>query len=222
MYSLVIDASTERAVAALASHGKVIQKKELPHGNHGSRHLMPAIVEIFEVSGLTPQELDYIVVGVGPGSYTGMRVAAAIGKSLSFSLQRPLVGVSTLMGLIPENRQGPFAAILDARFAGVYLMKGVCDVEGISWSMVPTVVGLKEVGEALKEVSLLITTDKKRLSERLTKVYEWEEKAPDAGELAHQGHKKFVAGDFSDDLEILYLRPTQAEVEKKNLGFSFD
>lgn len=221
MYNLVIDSSTDRSIVALALDGAVIKKRELPLGYHGSRYLMPSVAEIFDECEISPKNLKYIVVGAGPGSYTGMRVAAVIGKTLAYSLTLPLVGVTTMLGFIPSNHEGAFVAVLDARFAGAYAMKGHCQQGVVKFTTAPAAVSLEELGAYLKDIPLLVTADKEKLERRLHAAYPsqswtWEEKAPAAEALAKEGHKKFIEGSFSEDssLEILYLRQTQAELNR--------
>src|SRR5690606_16761981 len=96
--------------------------------NHSIR-LIPAIEELLAEAGLVPTDLDGIAVGAGPGSYTGVRIAITVAKTLAWSLQIPLVSVSTLAALALGGKQA-FAhggsvpvwvvPILDARRENAY------------------------------------------------------------------------------------------------------
>ncbi len=121
MVALLIDTATERGIVALFDREKLLLSYELPIGLQNSLTLMPTVQKALQEAGLTFQELSLLVAGVGPGSYTGIRVGAVVVKTLSFALQKPLVGVSTLSGLIPAQ-DGRFAALMDAKIGGIYLL----------------------------------------------------------------------------------------------------
>ena len=111
---------------AIVKDGKVVaevvQNIKLTH----SIGAMPAIEEVMKKAGVTPSELDAIAVSEGPGSYTGVRIGVTLAKTLAWSLQKPLVGVSSLKVLAANVRVSSDAvcALFDARrqniYAGVY------------------------------------------------------------------------------------------------------
>jgi tRNA threonylcarbamoyladenosine biosynthesis protein TsaB len=76
------------------------------------------IQSLFQSANLKPHA-DLIVVGIGPGSYTGVRVAASLGLGLARVWKAKVVGVSTLEG-IAATRDGVVAVSLDARRGNVY------------------------------------------------------------------------------------------------------
>lgn len=104
------------------------------HEEVGRGHTARILVEIehlFQQCARRPGELQAIVVGIGPGSYTGLRVGVATAKGLSRALSIPLWGCDTLAAIaftaLQEGETG--AAVLDARrgnvYAGIYRKKGV-------------------------------------------------------------------------------------------------
>lgn len=93
---LALDTSTPRAVlAARLSDGRVLVAAPDPAPRHG-RSLVPAIRDLLAAAGLPLQELDGIVVGLGPGSYTGLRIGVTAAKTLAYTLGRPLAGFDSL------------------------------------------------------------------------------------------------------------------------------
>jgi len=104
---LAIDTSTNRALVALARGDVRAESRHEGGGRHG-RDLLPAIAGLLESVGLTPRSLDAIAVGLGPGSYTGLRVGLTAAKTLAFALGKPLVGVESFAAVAPN-------APLDAR-----------------------------------------------------------------------------------------------------------
>ncbi|MGG1685866.1 tRNA (adenosine(37)-N6)-threonylcarbamoyltransferase complex dimerization subunit type 1 TsaB [Pseudalkalibacillus sp. NRS-1564] len=90
--------------------------------NHSVR-LMPAIEQLLEEVQLKPIDLDRIVVAEGPGSYTGLRIGISIAKTLAWTLNIPLVGVSSLEVLGQNGRYftGAIIPFFDARRGQVYM-----------------------------------------------------------------------------------------------------
>lgn len=111
---------------AVVKEGKVVaevvQHIKLTH----SVGAMPAIEEVMTKAGVTAVEIDAIAVSEGPGSYTGVRIGVTLAKTLAWSLQKPLVGVSSLKVLAANARvsNDVVCALFDARrqniYAGVY------------------------------------------------------------------------------------------------------
>jgi tRNA threonylcarbamoyladenosine biosynthesis protein TsaB len=66
--------------------------------DHGS-FLQPAILQILAFTGITLQQIDAVAVTAGPGSYTGLRVGMATAKGLCFTLNKPLITISSLEAL---------------------------------------------------------------------------------------------------------------------------
>jgi len=93
---LAVDTSTNRAAVALARDGSPprVAPPE-PDRRHG-RGLIPAIAALLGAEGLTVRDLDAIAVGLGPGSYTGLRIGLTAAKCLAYAAARPLVGLDTL------------------------------------------------------------------------------------------------------------------------------
>jgi tRNA threonylcarbamoyladenosine biosynthesis protein TsaB len=93
---LAIDTSTIRAAVAISTRGGAIH--EAPDGGsrqHG-RSLLPVVRAALGAAGLTPTDLDLVAVGLGPGSYTGLRIGLTAAKTLAFATGRPLVGLDSL------------------------------------------------------------------------------------------------------------------------------
>ena len=122
MKVLAIDTSNYVLGVAIVDQEKVIGEviTNLPK-NHSVR-VMPTIEQLMKECGIKPKELDRIVVAMGPGSYTGVRIGVTIAKTLAWSLQIPLVGVSSLEVVAANGRHfnGSISPIFDARRGQVY------------------------------------------------------------------------------------------------------
>ncbi|WP_242145843.1 MULTISPECIES: tRNA (adenosine(37)-N6)-threonylcarbamoyltransferase complex dimerization subunit type 1 TsaB [unclassified Bacillus cereus group] len=89
--------------------------------NHSIR-LMPAVDQLLKECNVKPKELNKIVVAAGPGSYTGVRIGVTVAKTLAWSLQIPIVGVSSLEVVAANgaNFQGLICPLFDGRRGQIY------------------------------------------------------------------------------------------------------
>jgi len=88
-----------------------------------SKNIHKNISALLSKVSLTLQDLNTIALGIGPGSYTGLRVGAAIAKTLSFSLKIPIIPFYSLEAFIPEKTEN-FWILSSARSRGLYALKG--------------------------------------------------------------------------------------------------
>lgn len=87
-----------------------------------AERLVPMAQTALEVAGLGWRDLDAIAVGVGPGNFTGIRIAVAAARGLALALDIPSIGVSSFDALARE-REGPLLVVLDGR-QGRYYLRG--------------------------------------------------------------------------------------------------
>ncbi len=121
---LGIEAATEVAGIA-ACHGERVAVRELSTGEIASRAVYGAIGEVLDRLALPPEQLGCIAYGAGPGSFTGVRIAAAAAQALGYALAIPVVPVSTLAVLAAEALDAASSdrvlVCLDARRGQVYV-----------------------------------------------------------------------------------------------------
>lgn len=227
---LIIETSTEKGLIACIQNQQVVFVKELPCGLNQSKFLMPELEAYLQTYQIKLSNLSFIGVGVGPGSYTGIRVGVAVAQSLAFSWNLPVVGVPSLNGFVPKNFRGSFAALIDARVAGAYVLKGIQTDEGIVYLAEPEVCPLEQLPEYLKEITHLVTPLSQSLQAKLTRLFphqtwQWEERFPCIEALSKSMEAAYKQGRTSKagELNLLYLRETEAEREKdkkQNLRFT--
>lgn len=120
MKILAFDTSSTALSVAILDDDHLLAETTLTIKKNHSITLMPAIDFLMQSVGLKPGDLDRIVVAEGPGSYTGLRIAVATAKTLAQTLKIDLVGISSLLALVPEEQTGLLVPIMDARRNHVY------------------------------------------------------------------------------------------------------
>jgi tRNA threonylcarbamoyl adenosine modification protein YeaZ len=106
---------------ALGDADAVIESSTLPVRSAHSERMLPAIDEMLRLAGISVGDLEAIVVGSGPGSFTGLRIGAALAKGLCFAGRLPLYAYSSLSAVVAGlSIGGPACALIDARGERVF------------------------------------------------------------------------------------------------------
>lgn len=130
---LCFDTSSKHCSVVLGDEsGMLAEEAALEEGFSHAEKLHPYIQSVLEQSGLQLDQLDGIALGLGPGSYTGLRIGMSAAKGLAYSLKLPLIGISSLevlvQPLIGKVNTPLIGAIVDARRQEVYF--AIFDAEG--------------------------------------------------------------------------------------------
>jgi len=120
MKLLAFDTSNQALSLAVLEDEHLLAQTTLNIKKNHSITLMPAIDFLMNSLDMKPKDLDRIAVAQGPGSYTGLRIAVATAKTLAHTLKIELVGVSSLLALVPEQVEGLVIPVMDARRNNVY------------------------------------------------------------------------------------------------------
>jgi tRNA threonylcarbamoyladenosine biosynthesis protein TsaB len=122
MLLLALDTSTRQASVALCDELTLYGEYTWQIGNNHSVELLDSIRRLVAECGNGMQAIDAVAVATGPGSFNGVRVAVAAAKALAFSLQKPLVGISTLEIIAAQQQhwRGPVCSILEAGRSDLY------------------------------------------------------------------------------------------------------
>lgn len=230
-FTLAIDTSTYTQFIALLKGTQVLAHiRQEPPRQHGNM-LLPAIAELLSSHELTSADLSLIVTGVGPGSFTGLRVGLACAKGIALATSCPIVGISTLQALAyatARSRPGALiVAAVDARkrevYAGGYIWNSDAqklEVKLPEQALTPG--ALRDtieahdvqafVGFMVSKYAPLRPTPSDRfitLGDPLC--------APDAVALALLGQDRFATTQKSElaTLEPNYVRPSDAEISIK-------
>ncbi|AVK64493.1 tRNA (adenosine(37)-N6)-threonylcarbamoyltransferase complex dimerization subunit type 1 TsaB [Lactobacillus sp. CBA3606] len=126
MKVLAIDTSNRPLSVAVLEDTKVLATTTTNVGRNHSSTLLPIIEAAITQAGLTAAALDRVVVAAGPGSYTGLRIGVTTAKTLAYTLNKELVGISSLAALAGNVvKEGQLVVpVFDARrdnlFTGLY------------------------------------------------------------------------------------------------------
>jgi tRNA threonylcarbamoyladenosine biosynthesis protein TsaB len=134
MKILALDTATEACSAALLIDGDVHERFEIAPRAH-ARLVLPMLDGLLSEAGLKPAQLDAVAFGRGPGSFTGLRIAASVAQGIAFAADLPVLPVSTLAALARAALQADagrqvFAAI-DARMNEIYWAAYAGDEQGM-------------------------------------------------------------------------------------------
>jgi tRNA threonylcarbamoyladenosine biosynthesis protein TsaB len=115
---LAIDTATTAATACLWRDGTVLAEGER-RGAHVAQEVLVLCQELVERAGISISEIDAVVAGIGPGSFTGVRIGLASARGMALALGVPAAGASTLEALRDGAGEGAIGCI-DARRGEVF------------------------------------------------------------------------------------------------------
>ncbi len=123
MFLLALDATSEQCSAALSVNGLILSRSLHAPREH-TQMLLAFVDSLLQEAQITLNDLDAIAFGAGPGSFTGIRIAAAMVQGLAFGAQKPVLPISSLRAIAygAFERTGDIrvAVALDARKSEVY------------------------------------------------------------------------------------------------------
>ena len=107
---LCIETGTDICSVGLSRDGELVSLRESVEGRDHAKRVGVFVDELLRENGIAPDELEAIAVGMGPGSYTGLRIGVSFAKGMCYGLQIPLVAVGSLDALaevaIEDNEAG--------------------------------------------------------------------------------------------------------------------
>lgn len=152
MKILGVESSATSASVSVVENGKVIALESSNTGLTHSQTLMPMVKNTLEKAEVTINDIDYIAVSNGPGSFTGIRIGVSLVKGLSDPLNKKCVAVSTLEAIAkPLENTGVIAAsVMDARCNQVYCALFDCVKEKMTRLTDDDAISIDELTEQLK------------------------------------------------------------------------
>ncbi len=130
---LHIETSTAVCSVALGKDGDLLALKETKEGMKHATHLTVFINNILKENNYTPTDLDGVVISMGPGSYTGLRIGVSTAKGICYGANLPLIATNTLQAMtkplldnkdilsqLSKPEQAYYCPMIDARRMEVY------------------------------------------------------------------------------------------------------
>ena len=211
-YILNIESSTTNCSISLALDGNLVALKESNDDKYShSTKLHFFINEVLKKSNISVKELVAIAVSKGPGSYTGLRIGVAAAKGLCYSLDIPLISISTLHILskqIQVREQGLILPVMDARRDEVY-----CAVYDSSYNLikkaVPKIINQESFSELSYKSKLYFIGNgqekcKRLIENNINLIFSNNNTFPSAREMTQLSYQKFKDLNFND---VAYFEP---------------
>lgn len=211
-----IETATQVCSVALAKDGKLLALRERNEKNIHAEVLTNFIQEVLKESSLQLKEIDAVAVSMGPGSYTGLRIGVSTAKGLCYSLDIPIIAVSSLQAManfaahelkdeITDNTF--FTPMIDARRMEVYTTFYKPNMEEVG-KIAPHIFSEESFLEEEKEHKLILTGDGSLKSQELfaerKNIYIFPEILSSARGMISLSEKKFQEEQFED---IAYFEP---------------
>lgn len=214
---LAIDSSQEICTLALGRDSQLVAEYHFAHKMNLLRRLLPNIDAMLTDTGVEKADLDGVVVSLGPGSFTGLRIGVTIAKSLAYVLGKPIIGIGTLDAMahgVATEDGGLVCPMIFARADEVYwsLFDSGTLVTDYAVATVNEVMDiLADVGKPVRFVGSgarrnwdAIST---RMRDQATLAPDWNDFARGAA-LIELGSRRLSAGDVDDAMILspVYVR----------------
>jgi len=224
MLALGIDTATKLGSLALARDGAVLGVETIVEDAEHSAELGPALDRLLERCGAKLDDVGGLGVGLGPGSYTGLRVGVAFAKGLEFGLRVPLVGVPSFEAMAARvtrdvccGFEGAICTLVDARMGGIYAGLYRATSDAVHVVREPWVSKEGEFGLEVEEPLLFAGPDEavmQKLGARFGTAA-FRQACPDASYTALRAAQLVEGappGERFATIEPYYLRPSFAEL----------
>jgi tRNA threonylcarbamoyladenosine biosynthesis protein TsaB len=226
MKILAVDTATRSCSVAIVDDGMSCAELTTVNNQTHTKHLMPMIRTVCDMSGLKIADMDGFAVTIGPGSFTGLRIGISTVKGLAWSLNKPVVGISSLDALAWQCIPAPYpvCTMLDARKQEVYYSR-YCFQDGeFTKDRSEQVIAPAEALNAIREPCLFIGNGanlyKEEIQEKLGEFAHFAGVNQDiirASSVAGLSFKRFVDHQTDDVASLVphYIRKSDAELYRK-------
>ena len=148
MRILIIDTHSSLSSVGIVEDERLLGEISIDEAYTHSDNLVPMIRELFQRTGLKPEDMDGFAVCKGPGSFTGLRIGMTTAKTFAQLFNKPIVGISTLKALaVKVQGEGPIVPIVDGRGGNVYYAVYEREGDVLKERVQPGFIRLKELLE---------------------------------------------------------------------------
>ena len=220
MKVLGIDTSTKTTAIGLIEDEEVLCDYNLTGRVAHSESVTDMIHEIFKKFEFSLSDIDLIAVGLGPGSFTGLRIGITIAKVMAFALDKEIIGVSSLVANSMSDN-GLVSTIVDARRGNVYasIIKNADEPEVLFEDKILSFENFKEELQKYDQVTIAGLDGDKFIAEINNGVLS-KNKAMKGSNIARLGLIDYKKNGPMDSFNLIpnYLKISQAEAqyEKNN------
>ena len=225
MNILAIDTSTKNLSLAVSRDADILKYRTRKLKGPLSSSIMPGIRDILKAAGVTLEQLDGFVIGLGPGSFTSLRVGLATVKGLVFAINKPVVGISSLDALAMGVKENDIqvCVLCDAKRNMVYSSVYHKVEAGLRRTHDYTLAGAKDVLKHIKGKTAFIGDgvklyeDEIRLTRGITPVFmKGDNPIPQAHHLIPPALQRLNNGqqDDIDTLVPMYLYQENCQVRR--------
>ncbi len=130
MNILAINTSDDVLSVALKLNDEILSKQLRAERNHNQSVLI-MIDQIFTNAGVEPEDIDAVAFGVGPGSFTGLRIAAGVAQGMAFGIDVPVVPVSCMAAVAQKQTCDKVIVAIDAKRSNLYWGRYVRNSNGL-------------------------------------------------------------------------------------------
>jgi len=206
----------EGSVAARLGNGEVVELPVL-RGDRNKDTLMPAVEEVVTKAGGAPTNVQTVIVGVGPGGFTGLRIAVATAKMISLTTRAAVVPVETAMGVVQSDKNAADTSIVVSCVKSNNCWLSVVKKKPI-WNCVGRLVGIDGVAEHFERDRVLYGDS--FLPEQIREICEQQnlEVRPawsSATSIMEVGLALHATGFSVDPSDLLPLYPREPEAVRK-------
>ncbi len=234
MIVLGVDTSTDSLAVSLMDEKKILANYNSRSTLKHSALLIPMIEKALKKTGAKIKDIDLFSIGIGPGSFTGLRVGVTAMRALAIALNKPLVGVPTIDAIAQNgfmylkkakllDRYAKICPVLDAKkkqvYACIYRHDGVNIIREADYLLEPVERLLERLGDSILFLgdAILLYKEKflhkKNFQARFVDGRVW---LPKASVIARMALEKYKNGksDNPYDLVPLYLYARDCQVRK--------
>ncbi len=224
MIALALDTSGSAGSVAVLRDDEVLARISIEAGMRHGVELFPSIERGLRDAGVAARDVDLVAVGVGPGSYTGLRVGVTAARALAFATGADLLGVTScdaLAAAVPAG-DAPVGVVVDARVRAVYVATYAWDDErGWQCQDGPEILPPGSAAERLPDDAVLVGDGAAAHHEAFAR-FGSAEAAPsvDAVHVARLALRRHALGEREelDRVVPLYLRKSTAEMKAEAAG----
>ena len=216
---LNIETSSTNCSVSLSNNENLVDclEKDSPNYSHSQKlHLF--ISELIEKNNISFKDLDAVAVGIGPGSYTGLRIGLSAAKGICYALDIPLISVSSLENMVSNIEfDGIIISTIDARRDEVYSCVFGKDKRVLREELPEIINSNSYIDYSNTDKVLIVGNGQHKCKEIIdfNKKFNWnmDIQKPSASNMGDIAYKKFELNDFED---IAYCEPKYLKEFKTN------